>query len=422
MATDPLVRHFTPPARDDLLRLDEDDDSPRAMPGSPYSSAAEVELIRARIAMAPDLTADEWYQPVDDAERARIIARNAPPEHGAIEGDRSHPVDESPAFGPIIGARVDEARVGLRSVATMAAPADVDAWLVEGFARPGTLVVWGATEGLGKSQARTELAIRGATGTGALFGHFRIVRPFRVAVFDEENGAAEEWRRECDILATLGLERAALTGYSRASFAGINLANAGDQAYLTAEIERERPELVVLDTGTSMVGDEWGASLKDAVRFLRGLIARFGITIVVVVHLTKPSRDRKPGSAPHGTALADVMGQWTRSADAVALMADLGDGRARLEMRKKVPPTTLILARRAGVFETVSVGETRKPTSDDRVLRAIAAGADSAEAIEASLGIARRTVFVALQRLRKDGLVAPGVPLECTADGEEAVQ
>jgi hypothetical protein len=235
-------------------------------------------------------------------------------------------------------------------------------------------------------------------------------------------GTTEEWRREAAILAALGLERDALGAYHRASFAGMVLTAPDAQAWLAGEIDRIRPDLLVLDTGTSMVGDEWGSELKAAMRFLRGLIARTGCAIVVVVHLTKPPRERRPGTT-HGTAIADVMGQWTRSADAVALMADLGDGRVRWEMRKKVPPSTLILARREGIFETVAVGEAhRKASTDDRVLRAIDAGADSAEALTASLGLARRTVYKALGHLRSDGLIGKGTPLTLTEAGLEAVE
>ena len=171
-----------------------------------------------------------------------------------------------------------------------------------------------------------------------------------------------------------------------------------------------------------MVGDEWGEPLKEAVRYLRSLPC----TVLACVHLTKPPRERHPGQ--HGSALADVMGQWTRSADVVAVMADLGAGRARWTVRKRVPPSSLVLAQHAGLWDVVAVAEDHEAASTDtRVLRAIAAGATAADELRMALGTADRplpkqTLYDALRRLRADGYLAEGTPLTLTDSGREATE
>jgi len=266
------------------------------------------------------------------------------------------------------------------------------------------------------------LGIRLSTGTGALFRHYAIRRPARVVLVDEENGPSEEYRREAEVLAALGLDRSALTDYFRTSYAGMNLTKPDRQEWLRAELDRLAPDLAIFDTGGAMVGDEWGEPLKEAVRFLRSLPC----AVLACVHLTKPPRERHSGQ--HGSALADVMGQWTRSADVVAVMADLGAGRARWTVRKRVPPSSLVLAQRSGLWDVVAVAEDHEAASTDtRVLRAIAAGATTADELRIALGTAdrklpERSLYNALRTLRADGLLAEGTPLTLTDSGLESAE
>ena len=215
----------------------------------------------------------------------------------------------------------------------MAEPTDVDAWNIEGVNRPASLLVIGGGEGTGKSQAFRELAIRGATGTGPLFGHYAIPHRLRVMVLDEENGEAEEYRRETAILATLGLGRADLADYFRVSFAGMVLTDPTSQKWLDGQVERVRPGLLAFDTGTSMIGDEWGGELKAAWRDIRSLIVRYGwlrggpgaYGQAVTVPPTERSGARLRDGPRHGPV---------DPADSVALVADLGADRLRWEMRR----------------------------------------------------------------------------------------
>jgi hypothetical protein len=334
---------------------------------------------------------------------------------------RKGPEEPSATRQPTADLVDADARPAFRSAADLQEPVDLGAWDIEGVCRPGTVLIVAGAEGVAKSQVLRELGIRAATGTGRLFGNYLIPRPLRVMVCDEENGEAEEWRREMMVLEAVGRERSDLTGYFRVSFAGMVLTDSKAQAWLIGQAAEIQPDLLILDTGTSMIADEWGPEMKAAMRFVRSLCVRFGCAVVIAVHLTKPGRDRRPKDAVHGTAISHVMGQWTRQADAVALVADIGSDRIRWEMHKKVPPSTLILVKRSGIFDVVSVGEIHKLSADDRVLQAISTGADSVEALVVGLGLSRSTVFRALGSLRKDGLVGPGIPLELTENGSDAV-
>ena len=335
-------------------------------------------------------------------------------EHDRLPGEKIEEVWQ---------AKYGQPRAVFECAADATEPADVDDWLVDGLLRPKALGILASAEGIGKSYARLELALRLATGTGALFGHYGIRRAARVVLVDEENGPAEEYRRECETLAALGLDRAELSNYFRTSYAGMNLGKPERQEWLRAELDKLGPDLVILDTGGAMVGDEWGEPLKEAIRFLRSLPC----AVLVCCHLTKPPRDNHRGSQ-HGTALADVMGQWTRSADVVAVMADLGAGRARWTVRKRVPPSSLVLAQRGGLWDVVAVADDHEAASlDDRVLRAIAAGATTADELRIALGTAdrplpKRSLYNALGRLRADGLVADGTPLALTDAGMDGAE
>lgn len=290
-----------------------------------------------------------------------------------------------------------------------------DDYLIDGIVRPGRLLVLAAAEGVGKSRARMELAMRLATGHGALFDHYRIPARARVLTIDVENGDEEEIRREEETRERLGLDRSALTDYYRVSLDGLSLIDPHDQAYAMSAIGMVRPSLVVLDTGSSMVGEEWGEPLKDSMRFLRLVSRNYHCALVVCVHLTKPSRQARPTKEPaqHGTQLSDVMGQWTRQADSVALMADAGADRVRFAMRKRVPPSELILDKTDGTFHAVQLigGEDLGVDLTRRVLNVIAAGESDPDVIATYLGVSKRTVWRHVSRLRAEGAVSLDAPI-----------
>jgi hypothetical protein len=320
---------------------------------------------------------------------------------------------------PTSRAESDRERPSLALVSSMPAPVESQDWVVEGIARPGSIVVIASAEGLGKSYVRKETELRLGSGSGPLFGRFDVRRPYRVATFEEENGEAEEWRRDEQVLASLGLTRASLGDrVHRVSYPGLDLTKTDSQEYVREQVSSVGAEVVWLDTGGSMVGEEWGEPMKLAYRFLREL----GMTVFLNVHLVKPARGQSHGPS-HGSSITDVMGQWTRQADAVLLMSDLGEGRARVLVRKRVPKLDLVMAQKDGLWVVVAegAGTGTEANTERRVLRAIGAGADSAASIAAALGIGERSVYRAVGVLRKDGQVADRTPYRLTPEGEEAV-
>lgn len=328
--------------------------------------------------------AERCVPPLPEAEVARIaasVARYAPAEDGPVL-TAGEPPTERPHAKPATSADT--------------AAALADPWRVEGVVRPARLAVFASQEGVGKSQVRTEMGIRLATGRGNLFDHYVIPRACRVLLFDVENGEDEETRREEDVLARLELNRAQLGDYWRVSLEGLLLTDPDDQRYIRGEIEHVRPAVAVFDTGSSMVGEEWGRELKLAVRFLRGLAREYGCAVVVAVHLVKPNRQAKHAKdAPeHGTELSDVMGQWTRQADSVALMARTKDDQIVWTMRKRVPRSTLVLATSEGTFRVVSAAVGGDLGADTRaaVDRLYRQGVTDTAAIATTLGVSRRTV------------------------------
>ena len=323
--------------------------------------------------------------------------------------------------GPGVGGG-SEPRPLPRNVGASLPPPDVDAWLITDVLRPGTILVVASLEGSGKSHVRKEMAVRLTTCAGSLFGYYSIPRTCSVLEIDEENGDREEFRREEQVFAALGVRRADADGtYWSVSFPALDLGDEGSQTYLRGQVATHRPDVLMLDTGTSMVGEEWGPDLKAAVRFLRRLTVEFGCAVVVFVHLVKPPRGRDATARAHGSTLSDVMGQWTRTVDAVALLADLGGGRANWRMFKKVPKSDLVIAQADGVWKVVHVGAERKVTNDDRVLRAIAEGGENPDSIAKSLGVSSRSVSAVIKRLRVGGLIGPGYPYKVTPAGYESL-
>jgi hypothetical protein len=116
------------------------------------------------------------------------------------------------------------------------------------------------------------------------------------------------------------------------------------------------------------------------------------------------------------------MGQWTRTVDAVALLAEIGDGRARWSMKKKVPKSELTIRQDGGLWITVRVERKAGPTTEDRVLRSIHNGGLNPPSIARNLGLSPSRVSQAVRKLRERGLLAKGHPYELTAAGRAAVQ
>lgn len=307
------------------------------------------------------------------------------------------------------------------SIAQMTKPLHVDEWVIEGAMRPGAFWVLGATEGVGKSYIRDEIAMRCALGAGALFGHYPVVRQVRVLLIDEDNGPEEEWRRNEAMFAHVGTDRAAMTDYFRVSLGGVLLDDDKWQARLRAWITELDIGLLILDPISMMYrAKELREELLPVANFLRSLQRDHpGLVIVVVHHLRKPMAGQKPTDK----VLSDLRGAlWGQVADVVALVTPLGERRVKWSLHKRIQPSDVILEQtQAGPFAYVGDvgGDVRRVSNDDRVLACIDAGATSVKDVVLATGMAERTAWAATRRLRLAGILTPGGALERTPEAAE---
>lgn len=273
----------------------------------------------------------------------------------------------------------------IHSSAERTEPPRLGDWLVNDLIRPGTIGLIAASTGMGKSYMRTELSIRLATGTGALFGHYGIPAAASVLIFEAENGEAEEWRREEDILAALGLTRASLQAHWRVDddvAFDIDLNEPQHQDVVRDAIETYTPEVSFLDTvGTFSRGNEWGKEMHRVVSYLRSLVRPrpngMQTSLVLTAHYGKVQRDK--GKRP-SLDVDDVMGQWVRFVDWVVTINPTDtDGKVRWQTFKRVPHTDLILEQKDGLWVTaaaqVAAPTNAKESRQQKLLGALMHGA-----------------------------------------------
>ena len=85
------------------------------------------------------------------------------------------------------------------------------------------------------------MGVRLTSCGGRLFGHYEVPQKCRVLEIDEENGWAEEYRRENQLFASLALDRSEVTGsYLRVSYTALDLGRADSQEYLEAQLACDR--------------------------------------------------------------------------------------------------------------------------------------------------------------------------------------
>ncbi|MBX3031428.1 MAG: AAA family ATPase [Chloroflexi bacterium] len=315
--------------------------------------------------------------------------------------------------------------LGLRpapeALADMTEPAESDRWLARSCLRPNTMALVVGPRGSRKSYLRTDAALAFATGGtgGPLWSAFDVeCGPLRVLILDEDNGPLEEWRRDEAHMAARGIRRGDLTGLWRLSWSGLLLERPADQLWLVEQIETLGIQLLILDPLGQFYGvPERREDLMPVVKFLRGLLRRFpDLTVLLVHHVRKPGANVKRAAL----SLDDVRGaEWADRADVVVLVSDLGEGRLKLEVTKRVPPATVVLEQgSAGGFRLVSMGETavERSSTEDRVMACIDAGAQSVADIHEALGISERAIWTAVASLRKRGILEPGTPLRRPAE------
>lgn len=241
---------------------------------------------------------------------------------------------------------------------TQAAPSPAAGeWLIEGLLKPKGLFVLAGEEGLGKSWVRVEMAIRLATGHGALFEAYPIKGKHPVLLLDEENGEDIEFEREEFVLDALGLTRQDLGwNYARMSFGGTDLTTTEGRQAFEARIASAVPKVVIVDTGGDAVNAaEWGEKFLGVMRYARNVSEAKGIVIGFVVHLTKPDENSKEKAAREkgGRSLTSVMGHWGRKADSVWLMSPAEGDKVHFHVRKRWGESHHILERANDLWKSV---------------------------------------------------------------------
>jgi DNA-binding transcriptional ArsR family regulator len=288
-------------------------------------------------------------------------------------------------------------------------PSEVDAFLVEGFIRPGTTVMLTGPPGAAKSWASRQLALTAGAGLAAFLQRYQVHRPLKVLVVDEDNGPREEWRREERLLEHFELTRMDVNTVVRVSLEGVRLDQPVWQQWLRSQIEQWALDLVILDPISEMHGGKElreDESFRSLITFLKRLKVDFPRLATVLVHHTRklPSSDR---STARG--MEDVRGQWGQTPDVVALLSPTGENRSTWELHKRVPHSRLILEQNEAGALVVVADETtsarRQQSTDDRVLASLESGATTVDEVRIAIGKGKTAVYEALKRLAGAGLV-----------------
>ena len=222
---------------------------------------------------------------------------------------------------------------------------------IEDLLRPGRIVVWAAEEGSGKSYTvDDELAIRVAVAGGSFAETWPVLQTGPVLVLSEMH-ADDDFGREAIVLASLGLDRSALSGrYYRLP---LMTAAGGKPAltvpewrdWITTWLRDHEALLLVVDTATGATQvDPWGGAIQAVYQSLRAMLAAYSaLAVVLVVHLKKPQG--------HGDRrLSDVLGEWGRWNDVTVIMENDGAslGRCKITIRKRVRHERRIIATKRG--------------------------------------------------------------------------
>lgn len=315
-----------------------------------------------------------------------------------------------PAPDPRTGAADAQARPSPERLADMTPPEDLDLFLIgaEGaeFIRPNVMAMIAGAYGSGKSQVRKEIEIKAATGEGSIFSYYPVRRAMTVLTIEEDNGPAEEFRRDEIHLSAYGLSRSQLTGAHRVSWPGLRLEVEESQSWLERLIDELRVELLILDpVGHMYAVKELREDLLPVYHFLRRLLhERPHLTILLIHHMRKLAQ----GASSERT-LEDVRGgPWGGWVDVAAILSPMGDRRVRWTLHKRIAPSNLILEQTLGgpfSFITDAAQPPHKPRAVDRVLACVDAGAMAADEVMVATGLGRRAVYQAVHDLREQGVL-----------------
>lgn len=339
------------------------------------------------------------------------------PTNGAAEFPRWQPADADAPWEPSVDEIADLIEQGEhgfpdpedRGTATLSALGEVA--YTDDLLRPGRIVVWAGEEGSGKSYTVSgELAIRTAVA-GGTFAVWPVLRTGPVLVLSEMHSDDDHGREET-VLASLGLERAALGGrlYRLSLMTAAGMTPALDDAAWRpwiVEWMRERGVLLlVIDTATSATTiDPWGEEIRALFRRLRLMLADYPeLAIILTVHLKKPTGRGE-------RRISDVIGEWGRWADVLVLQENVGASltQARLTLRKRVRTERRIVATKAGGL-LVDATDADMPSGprvplEDVVAAIVERPGVTAAQLGSRIGVTKRTAQTYAEAAEAEGLI-----------------
>jgi hypothetical protein len=195
---------------------------------------------------------------------------------------------------------------------------------------------------------------------------------------------------------------------------GVKLEEEPWQRWLRGQVRMHELDLVVLDPISEFHGGKElreDPAFRSVLAFLKRLKVDFPHLATIVVHHTR-KLDAKDRTSHRG--LEDVRGQWGQTPDVVVVMSPLGERRAKWEVHKRVPFSSLILEQRAegqpgqGSLHTVAdetVMQSKAMANDGAVIDAIRGGFESFADIQQALGMPKSTLSNVLNRLVRAGVV-----------------
>ena len=169
-------------------------------------------------------------------------------------------------------------------------------WILPGWLSQGDIALLAGAGGVGKSTTAAALGV--ALSKGEECCGLKPKKPYRVLVFDQEQGASETARL---YIRLGGHGERARENLRVVSDEGLNLRDAESMARLEATIREFRPEVIILDSVQQCfgLGDENDAAEVGALyRELFRLRSTYGLTTLAIHHKKKSPRAMPPWRRP----------------------------------------------------------------------------------------------------------------------------
>ncbi len=283
-------------------------------------------------------------------------------------------------------------------------------WVVQGWAGQNDIVVCGAEGGMGKSILGMELALALATGTKFADTLDTYGGPYRVLMIDEEMAPRLSRFRLRQLIRGRGIENPASLPLRYLSQNSLRLDDPRTRGSLEREIERFRPNWVILDTLIRFHAFEENSNTEMSRIFndhLRPLRADHECGFIVHHHLAKPSKERVEafhrlrGAGDLGNMFDDV---WSLQGDRHTAERTLGSEKCRWVGGAVPPPISLHYEEAEDRSWSRLVGKTGTASAEEIIRAVIAEAGDrgaSRQTILAACDLQRVPIPTAIKTLKR---------------------